>query len=60
LFIIVTILTQLMSEREYTTIPVKQETRDLVQSLKRGGISYDTLVREMAADYSPEHSDGDR
>lgn len=60
MFIIVTILTQLMPEREYTTIPVKQETRDLVQSLKRGGISYDTLVREMAADYSPEHSDGDR
>lgn len=49
-----------MAEPEFTSIPVRPETRELVQSLKRGGISYDTLVREMAADYSPEHSDGDR
>jgi len=47
-----------MPKQEYTTIPVKQETREMVQSLKRGGVSYDTLVREMAADYSPEESDG--
>jgi hypothetical protein len=46
-----------MPEREYTSIPVKQDTREMVRSLKRGGVSYDTLVREMAADYSPE-SDG--
>lgn len=42
-----------MTEQEFTSIPVKQETRDLVRSLKRGGVSYDTLVREMAANYDP-------
>jgi hypothetical protein len=45
-----------MPEQEYTTIPVTHETREKVRSLKRGGISYDDLVQEMAAEY--EHRQG--
>jgi len=50
-------INHVMSERRYTTIPVTEETREKVRSLKRGGISYDALVREMAAAYSSD-SDG--
>lgn len=45
-----------MTEQEYTTIPVTPETRDKVRSLKRGGISYDTLVREMCADFESKNN----
>jgi len=40
-----------MSATEYTTIPVTPETRDLVKSLKRGGESYDRVVRKMVDAY---------
>lgn len=48
-----------MPEQEYTTIPVTHETREKVRSLKRGGISYDALVREMAAEYDSQRNGGD-
>jgi hypothetical protein len=37
-----------------TTIPVSKETRELIQSLKRGGEHYDDLLRKMADQYEPE------
>lgn len=40
-----------MSANEFTSIPVSPETRDMVRSLKRGGESYDRLVRQMAEQY---------
>jgi len=40
---------------ERTTIPLTAETRDRVKSLKRGGESYDTVVRKLLkGDYPPE------
>jgi len=45
-------------DQEYTSIPVTHETRDKVRSLKRGGVSYDTLVREMCADYESNNDGG--
>jgi len=47
-----------MAGQEYTTIPVTPETRDKIRSLKRGGISYDALVREMCADYESKTDGG--
>lgn len=41
-------------ESEYVSIGVKPETRDRVQSLKRGGETYDELLRKMADAYEPE------
>lgn len=58
LIMVTTLINHVMSERRYTTIPVTKETREKVRSLKRGGISYDALVREMATAYSPD-TDGD-
>lgn len=37
-----------------TTIPVSKETRELLQSLKRGGEHYDDLLRKMADQYERE------
>jgi hypothetical protein len=34
-------------------IAVATETRDLVRSKKRGGETYDQLLRKMAAQYEP-------
>lgn len=34
-------------------ISCSAETRDIVKSLKRGGESYDELLRKMAAQYDP-------
>jgi len=37
-----------------TTISVSPETLSIVRSQKRGGMTYDELLREMAEQYSPE------
>lgn len=42
------------SKQEYSTIGIDPETRQLVQSLKRGGETYDELLRKMADAYEPE------
>lgn len=36
-----------------TTISVSPETLEIVRSQKRGGMTYDDLLRDMAAQYSP-------
>lgn len=41
-----------MSDR--TTIACSPETRRLVQSKKRGGQTYDELLRRMVDQYNPE------
>lgn len=43
-----------MPDTEFTSIPVRPETRDMVKSQKRGGMSYDALVRKMCSQYNPE------
>jgi hypothetical protein len=43
-----------MVEMEYTSIPVRPETRDRVKSLKRGGEAYDELLRRLADHYETE------
>ena len=42
------------AESEYASIGVKAETHERVQSLKRGGETYDELLRKMADAYDPE------
>lgn len=38
-----------------TRVPCSTETRDeILRPLKRGGESYDSLLRRMAAQYDPE------
>jgi hypothetical protein len=43
-----------MAQSNFTAIPVKPDTRDIVRSLKRGGEDYDTLLQKMADQYDPE------
>ena len=44
-----------MASKADTTIPVSKETREkLLRPLKRGGQSYDDLLRKMADQYEPE------
>jgi len=38
----------------WVSIPAKPETKDHVTSLKRGGESYDELLRKMADAYEPD------
>lgn len=42
-----------MSDVTETRIPLSFETRDLVKSYKRGGETYDELIRRMAEQYEP-------
>ena len=38
-----------------TTVPCSSETkRDVLEPLKRGGETYDELLRKMAREYEPE------
>jgi hypothetical protein len=37
-----------------TSIPCRPYTRDLVKSMKRGGMTYDTLLRQFVEQYDPE------
>jgi hypothetical protein len=43
-----------MSRAAETRLPCSRETRRIVKSQKRGGESYDTLLRKMAEQYDPE------
>lgn len=38
---------------DIVTITVSPDTRDLVRSQKRGGETYDSLLRKMVAQYDP-------
>jgi len=40
-------------------IAVSTDTRNLVRSLKRGGETYDELLRKMAEEYDPDADRGD-
>ena len=42
------------SSRDMTSIPCRPYTRDLVKSMKRGGITYDTLLLQFVEQYDPE------
>jgi hypothetical protein len=43
-----------------TTIPCSRETREqIIRPLKRGGESYDRLLRKMAAQYDPDATTDD-
>jgi hypothetical protein len=43
-----------------TTIPCSRETRDeVIRPKKRGGESYDRLLRKMAAQYDPDAATND-
>ena len=39
-------------------IAISTETRDLVRAQKRGGETYDELLKRMASQYDPEDSLG--
>jgi hypothetical protein len=38
----------------HTTLPCSKETLAKIRSLKRGGITYDELLSEMAEQYEPD------
>lgn len=40
-------------------IAVSSETRKLVRDQKRGGETYDQVLRKMVSQYDPEGSDGE-
>jgi hypothetical protein len=45
-----------MSAKELTRVPCRPSTRDeVLRPLKRGGESYDQLLRKMAAQYDPDN-----
>lgn len=47
-----------MSAKELTRVPCRPTTRDeVLRPLKRGGESYDQLLRKMADQYDPEDAD---
>lgn len=43
-----------MTTKTETRIPCSCRTRQLVKAQKRGGESYDELLRKMAKQYEPE------
>jgi len=43
-----------MSKAHETRLACSRETRRLVKSCKRGGESYDSLLRKMVEQYDPE------
>ena len=43
-----------MSKAHETRIACSRKTRQLVKSHKRGGESYDSLLRKMVEQYDPE------
>lgn len=40
--------------RQKTSIGLRPETKELVRSQKRGGETYDELLRKMAYQYDPD------
>lgn len=45
-----------MSTVDETRLPCSRETRDLVASQKRGGETYDSVLRKMVEQYDPEEA----
>lgn len=43
-----------MAKADETRLPVSYEVRSLIAAQKRGGETYDSLLRKMAAQYDPE------
>lgn len=43
-----------MTDATQTRIPCSQDTRRAVKAQKRGGESYDELLRKMVKQYEPE------
>lgn len=43
-----------MAETDDSRIPCSKDTRRLVKRQKRGGETYDSLLRKMARQYNPE------
>ena len=43
--------------RMHTSISVSEETKELVRSKKRGGITYDELIRTVFERYDPDRDD---
>lgn len=47
-----------MSATDLTRLPCRPETRDdILRPLKRGGESYDDLLRKMAEQYEPSKTE---
>lgn len=46
-----------MTDVAETRIPCSRATRDLIKDQKRGGESYDSLLRKMVAQYKPVNGD---
>ncbi len=40
-----------MSSARFTTIPVRPGTRDRIKDLKRGGETYNSVIRRLADEY---------
>jgi len=45
-----------MSTKLDSRIPVTTETRKIVKRCKRGGESYDELLRKMVSQYNPDEA----
>ena len=48
-----------MSDAGATRVPCSRVTRDVLRAQKRGGESYDELLRKMIEQYDPEPADSD-
>jgi hypothetical protein len=45
-----------MRDQEATRIPCSKETRSLIVAEKRGGETYDSVLRKMVAQYDAERA----
>jgi len=45
-----------MTEDDYTSVPCRTATRNKIRSLKRGGESYDEMLRKMVEEYDPDEA----
>lgn len=45
-----------MAQADETRLPCSKETRDLVAAQKRGGETYDSVLRKMVDQYDPERA----
>ena len=43
-----------MSKADETRLPCSKETRSKIAAMKRGGETYDSVLRKMVAQYDPE------
>jgi len=44
------------NSNRHSSIPVSREVRQLIKSQKRGGESYDSLLKKMVNQYDPEEA----